>query len=422
MPQLAQRIRAKYPGAYDDIDDATLEKQVLAKHPEYADLAQPEPQKPAQSPKPSVTTQQLAAQGPSAMSATKGQAFKSTLKMAGEHPGQTGALLAGAAAAPFTGGLSVPAAMGVEAAVGAGGAGAGHLVKSAATQQAPDVVRMLTDMATQGAIGAGGPLAGGALRMVGRGLYRTALAPTQQVLGKYGDVVGEGLATRTPVSREGLAKATESKITRIATKKNALADADQRVMFRSDAIADDAAKPLSEYATKQVRAGLPDPTGEIGDRLAQFKAVNPNGSLTPSSLDEIKRTLDDTTGLAYRKMRTREPLTPTEKTSTEMTRAMSRANESAVPEYRQMNRGIMDAEGLRRAVERRTLGSGGNQVLDTLLALVRGSAGIPGRVAMMPPVMSKAGIGAHVAGEHTAQLPTTIRALMALLSGSPDTP
>jgi hypothetical protein len=194
------------------------------------------------------------------------------------------------------------------------------------------------------------------------------------------------------------------------------------VAFRSDAIADDAAKPLSEYATKQVRAGLPDPTGEISERLAQFKAVNPNGSLTPSSLDEIKGTLDDTTGLAYRKMRMREPLTPTEKTSTEMTRAMSRANESAVPQYRQMNRGIMDAEGLRRAVERRTLGSGGNQVLDTLLALVRGSAGIPGRVAMMPPVMSKAGIGAHVAGEHTAQLPTTIRALMALLSGSPDTP
>ena len=39
MGQLAQRIRAKYPGAYDDMDDAALEKAVLAKHPEYADLA-----------------------------------------------------------------------------------------------------------------------------------------------------------------------------------------------------------------------------------------------------------------------------------------------------------------------------------------------------------------------------------------------
>lgn len=35
---LAQMIRAKYPGAYDDIDDATLENQVLQKYPQYGDL------------------------------------------------------------------------------------------------------------------------------------------------------------------------------------------------------------------------------------------------------------------------------------------------------------------------------------------------------------------------------------------------
>jgi hypothetical protein len=41
MPSLAQMVRAKYPGAYDDIPDAQLEAQVLAKHPEYQDLATP---------------------------------------------------------------------------------------------------------------------------------------------------------------------------------------------------------------------------------------------------------------------------------------------------------------------------------------------------------------------------------------------
>jgi hypothetical protein len=35
---LAQMVRSKYPHAYDDLDDATLEKNVLAKHPEYSDL------------------------------------------------------------------------------------------------------------------------------------------------------------------------------------------------------------------------------------------------------------------------------------------------------------------------------------------------------------------------------------------------
>jgi hypothetical protein len=35
---LAKLVRSKYPGAYDDMDDATLEKNVLAKYPQYSDL------------------------------------------------------------------------------------------------------------------------------------------------------------------------------------------------------------------------------------------------------------------------------------------------------------------------------------------------------------------------------------------------
>jgi hypothetical protein len=35
---LAQLVRAKYPGAYDDMKDTDLESAVLAKHPEYSDL------------------------------------------------------------------------------------------------------------------------------------------------------------------------------------------------------------------------------------------------------------------------------------------------------------------------------------------------------------------------------------------------
>lgn len=43
MPsELTKRIRAKYPGAYDDLDDTTLEQRILAKHPEYQDLTTPE--------------------------------------------------------------------------------------------------------------------------------------------------------------------------------------------------------------------------------------------------------------------------------------------------------------------------------------------------------------------------------------------
>lgn len=44
---LAQRIRAKYPNAYNDLDDATLESRILAKHPEYSDLPRTQPGKEA---------------------------------------------------------------------------------------------------------------------------------------------------------------------------------------------------------------------------------------------------------------------------------------------------------------------------------------------------------------------------------------
>jgi hypothetical protein len=41
LNELVDKIRAKYPGAYDDLDDAALTKSVLAKYPQYSDLAAP---------------------------------------------------------------------------------------------------------------------------------------------------------------------------------------------------------------------------------------------------------------------------------------------------------------------------------------------------------------------------------------------
>lgn len=43
MSRLTDLIRKKYPGQYDDMDDITLEKAVLTKYPDYADLVEPEP-------------------------------------------------------------------------------------------------------------------------------------------------------------------------------------------------------------------------------------------------------------------------------------------------------------------------------------------------------------------------------------------
>ena len=43
MPQLADKIREKYPDQYDDMDDAALESAVLAKYPDYQDLVEEPP-------------------------------------------------------------------------------------------------------------------------------------------------------------------------------------------------------------------------------------------------------------------------------------------------------------------------------------------------------------------------------------------
>ena len=44
MPTLAELIRSKYPGKYDDIGDDELEEQTLARYPQYKDLV---PEKPS---------------------------------------------------------------------------------------------------------------------------------------------------------------------------------------------------------------------------------------------------------------------------------------------------------------------------------------------------------------------------------------
>src|SRR5579864_2499721 len=35
---LAQAIRSKYPGSYDDLSDSDLEEKILAKYPQYSDM------------------------------------------------------------------------------------------------------------------------------------------------------------------------------------------------------------------------------------------------------------------------------------------------------------------------------------------------------------------------------------------------
>lgn len=420
MSELAKRIRAKFPGAYDDLDDAALEKAVLAKHPEYADLAQPEPSsaaKPAAAP---------AAKSPSGTVDPYTFAAKRLGKAALDHPVQALAILGGLAAAPLTGGGSLAATAAASGLGAAGGAGLGSIVnaKRGGSDGPTTAAGVAKTMATEGALGAVGEgigrAASGALKLAGRGFYRTALQPTQKALSKYGDLVGEGLEQRVPVSASGLEKVSQIKNARLATKNAAVKGADENVGYRTEEIARRASERVEPELGAARRAGLPDGRAAVTARASQFTAANPAG-LKPSETEAIKRTLDDQLGGAFRKVSAREPVTPRERFSMALSKELGDAQAESIPGYRDMNRGVMNAEGLRQAVARRTIGSGGNQGLENALTMFAGPSALPARVAMLPPVLSRVGIGAHDAGRVPFNLALKT-ALIAALGGLPDAP
>lgn len=345
-------------------------------------------------------------------------------KSALQHPIETGALVGGAVAAPLTGGASIPAAIAAAGLGGAGGAGLGMLANAIAGSEASPTTargvleRMGTEGAQQAAAEGGGRLVQGGLRTVGRGMYRAAALPLNKMT-KYGDLVTEGLENAVPISKSGLRKSEQLLQTRAANKAKGLADADQRVMLKTNQIGADARGNLLRESQAAQRAGLPDPYPALDKRVTAFENNNP-AYMAPSEVDAVKGTLDNTIGGAYRKLRMREPITPSERYGVEMTQAQSRAIQDVMPEYRDLNRAKMNAEGLRQMIQRRVAptGSGGNQGLENALTMLGGLKALPARLLMLPPVLSRAGIGAYHAG--SVPVGNGLRAAMLAALGSDD--
>lgn len=114
-----------------------------------------------------------------------GRTIRGVAKTVWDHPVQAGAIAGGLAAAPLTGGTSIPASMAAAGLGGAGGAGLGMMLGAAkgdpGIPSTPSGV--LGTMATEGGYQAAGEGAGravmqGALRLAPR-LMQSALKPTQ---------------------------------------------------------------------------------------------------------------------------------------------------------------------------------------------------------------------------------------------------
>jgi len=196
MPQnspqtLAQMIRAKHPGAYDDMDDATLERAVLAKYPQYADL-------PRTAAAPSEADQ-AAALAPSTIAQARSQAVPtelrpqsralqqsmggppqwvdvpSTDKASFEQAGQRGYQTGGKVGAAVT--LGAPSAVMAPVATGlgiAGSAGGGYLARKGAQKLGGDAdVQDIAEGVGGVAGGAAGGMLGTGAKMAARSLLFT---------------------------------------------------------------------------------------------------------------------------------------------------------------------------------------------------------------------------------------------------------
>lgn len=354
MPgQLAAMIRSKYPGAYTDLDDATLEKQVLTKYPQYADLAQSET--------------------PTAAAPAK---------------------------RPYTGGI--------EGSKWEDPNRPGQLSTTLTHENDPS---FLSALAQSAASEVGGAVVGKGLKLVGWAMYRAGALPLVNMFGKYGDVIAKGIEEGVPVTQSGLQKASNLKIAAKATKDAAVSAADQTAGIRTQGVVDAALAKVQPEADALRRAGLGDPTQAFQARGGRILTENGVG-LKPSELEGIKSTVDDTLGGAYKKLRMKESLSPAERMNMAIAHAAGDAQAQVVPGYKALNKEVMDAEGVRRMIARRLQG---NQGLENALTMAIGPAALPARVAMLPGVASTAGIVTHRVGEHAAA-PTAAAIRAALLA------
>lgn len=406
MSDLATKIRAKYPGAYDDMDDASLEKAVLAKHPEYADLAQQKPE----AAKPAEPKGDLGRFGGYKM---LGDAVMGAGKAALNHPVQSLAILGGMAAAPLTGGASIPASMAAAGLGAAGGAGIGSIINAArggenGPKTAGDVAKT---MALEGAAGAAGEGIGqGAARMLkagGKLVYKTALRPSRGLQREFGDVAEVGLREGAPVSEGGLDAVTAQRGQSAAKARQMITDAEaggaSRIQPKEVA---GQFGDVMQQGQRQAALGRPDPRPPVVARLKSFSGHNPNG-IPLSKAQLLKEEAQDLASKAYRAEDMGHPIND-----------LSAAADKA------------QAGGLQKAIEARVPGVGGvNAHTRELIGLARAledatARNVPavGNIRALlgdfvPATSSRVGISAHRLGS-SGVLPASFKtALIAALGG-----
>lgn len=205
-----------------------------------------------------------------------------------------GATALGLAAAPFTGGMSLPMAAGLSAALAGGGAGLGLAVKqygegNQAKLERPTVSGNVEEMIAQGTLGM---LGEGTGRFITRGLkaaaprlYKHAVNPNETLRNRYRNWVQTGLEQAAPIGSSGrvMENMAKSKAGSEAMVARAIAAG------APDIPLNDLTQPVADLLGKGVNAAKRGrgwgEYQDVADRIEALRSMNPAGiSLSESAI------------------------------------------------------------------------------------------------------------------------------------------
>ena len=328
MPQLAQLVRAKYPGVYDDLDDAALEAAVRAKYPGVYDDLVEEPK----------------AEHPHARVA----------RLAGENlPAIGGAI---GSALGMVGGPVVSA--GTAALGGAAGRLGQRVLHAMLGWPAEDgLVGMAADAGQHGAVQGALDLAGGAAtRMLAGGarrLYTGLAKPSKTLRADHPDAVQTALAVRAPISQGGLRK-LEAMRGQSAQQADAMIDAASptaRPIRAREVISEfgDTVKELRRRAD----IGQPSELAKVGERGRRLIAAEPAGGMELSRAQELKRTAQNAASAGYlqAKRGTVKEVTADTMLDKDVARGLRAAIERRVPDVAGVNQRTQSLGGAASLLE-----------------------------------------------------------------------
>lgn len=270
---LAAKVRAKYPGVYDDMDDAALERAVVAKHPEYQDLVQP-----AQAAPERTWTDTAVDALPSIGGALGG--------------------LVGAAAGPV-------GAIGGAALGGAGGEGFRQSIQTLRGKEAPRTTGgALRTMTQEGAMQGGaeglGLGAGRLLSKVAEPIYNFGLGAAKRLRLEHPNLARTGLDELIAVSSRGTDKAVKLRGASASQADALISQAEQAgagPVSTNQVVS--GFKDVASDAGKRAQLGMADETADVAARARSIHTNNPGG-IPLTQAQALKRTAQQSADTAFR--------------------------------------------------------------------------------------------------------------------------